>query len=82
MRGAERPAKVAWTHPFLPALKPLEQDAARQTFLDIADNTHDPIEVDKCKPIPDYNAKGDRGSSWQVSRMPPSLQRKLTTVDH
>ncbi|KAJ7882500.1 hypothetical protein B0H13DRAFT_1890802 [Mycena leptocephala] len=36
--GAERPAKVAWTHPFLPALKPLEQDAARQTFIDIADS--------------------------------------------
>ncbi|KAJ7906629.1 hypothetical protein B0H13DRAFT_1880405 [Mycena leptocephala] len=47
MRGAERPAKVAWTHPFLPALKPLEKDAARQTFIDIADNTHDPNEVDK-----------------------------------
>jgi hypothetical protein len=28
-------------------LKPLEQDAARQTFIDIADNTHDPKEVDK-----------------------------------
>ncbi|KAJ7794474.1 hypothetical protein B0H13DRAFT_1935214 [Mycena leptocephala] len=47
MRGAERPAKVAWTHPFLPALKPLEQNAARQTFIDIADNTHDPKEVEK-----------------------------------
>ncbi|KAJ7911730.1 P-loop containing nucleoside triphosphate hydrolase protein, partial [Mycena leptocephala] len=47
MRGAERPAKVAWTHPFLPLLKPLEKDAARQTFIDIADNTHDPNEVDK-----------------------------------
>ncbi|KAJ7912915.1 hypothetical protein B0H13DRAFT_1874358 [Mycena leptocephala] len=45
MRGAERPAKVAWTHPFLPALKPLEQDAARQTFIDIADSTHDPKEL-------------------------------------
>jgi hypothetical protein len=28
-------------------LKPLEQDAARQTFIDIADNRHDPEEVDK-----------------------------------
>ncbi|KAJ7888480.1 P-loop containing nucleoside triphosphate hydrolase protein, partial [Mycena leptocephala] len=53
MRGAERPAKVAWTHPFLPALKPLEQDAARQTFLDIADNTHDPMEVDKVLSLTD-----------------------------
>ncbi|KAJ7909246.1 P-loop containing nucleoside triphosphate hydrolase protein [Mycena leptocephala] len=53
MRGTERPAKVAWTHPFLPALKPLEQDAARQTFIDIADNTHDPNEVDKVLSLTD-----------------------------
>ncbi|KAJ7802725.1 P-loop containing nucleoside triphosphate hydrolase protein [Mycena leptocephala] len=53
MRGAERPAKVAWTHPFLPALKPLEQAAARQTFIDIADNRHDPIEVDKVLSLTD-----------------------------
>ncbi|KAJ7869258.1 hypothetical protein B0H13DRAFT_2557866 [Mycena leptocephala] len=53
MRGAERPAKVAWTHPFLPTLKPLDQDAARQTFIDIADNTHDPKEVDKVLSLTD-----------------------------
>jgi hypothetical protein len=53
MRGAERPAKVAWTHPFLPALKPLEQDAARQMFIDIADNTHDPKEVAKVLSLTD-----------------------------
>ncbi|KAJ7925559.1 P-loop containing nucleoside triphosphate hydrolase protein [Mycena leptocephala] len=53
MRGAERPAKVAWTRPFLPALKPLEQDAAQQTFIDIADNTHDPKEVDKVLSLTD-----------------------------
>ncbi|KAJ7925466.1 P-loop containing nucleoside triphosphate hydrolase protein, partial [Mycena leptocephala] len=53
MRGAERPAKVAWTHPFLQALKPLKQDAARQTFIDIADNTHDPNEVDKVLSLTD-----------------------------
>ncbi|KAJ7888472.1 P-loop containing nucleoside triphosphate hydrolase protein [Mycena leptocephala] len=53
MRGAERPAKVAWTHPFLSPLKPLEQAAARQTFIDIADNTHDPIEVDKVLSLTD-----------------------------
>ncbi|KAJ7839758.1 hypothetical protein B0H13DRAFT_1911078 [Mycena leptocephala] len=47
MRGAERPAKVAWTRPFLQPLKPLEQDAARKTFIDIADNTHNPEEVNK-----------------------------------
>ncbi|KAJ7888451.1 hypothetical protein B0H13DRAFT_2277398 [Mycena leptocephala] len=53
MRGAERPAKVAWTHPFLAPLKPLEQAAARQTFIDIADNTHDPRELDKILSLTD-----------------------------
>ncbi|KAJ7900489.1 hypothetical protein B0H13DRAFT_2517813 [Mycena leptocephala] len=53
MRGAERPAKVAWTHPFLPLLKPLEQDAARQAFIDIADSTHDPEQVDKVLSLTD-----------------------------
>ncbi|KAJ7892208.1 P-loop containing nucleoside triphosphate hydrolase protein [Mycena leptocephala] len=53
MRGAERPAKVAWTRPFLPPLKPLEQDAARQTFIDISDNTHDPEEVDRVLSLTD-----------------------------
>ncbi|KAJ7907793.1 P-loop containing nucleoside triphosphate hydrolase protein, partial [Mycena leptocephala] len=47
------PAKVAWTHPFLPALKPLEQAAARQTFIDIADNIHDPNEVAKVLSLTD-----------------------------
>ncbi|KAJ6592172.1 P-loop containing nucleoside triphosphate hydrolase protein [Mycena vulgaris] len=47
MRGTERPASVRWTHPFLPALKPLTQDAARQTFIDIADDCHDSGDIDK-----------------------------------
>ncbi|KAJ7495493.1 P-loop containing nucleoside triphosphate hydrolase protein, partial [Mycena latifolia] len=38
MRGAERPANIRWSHPFLEPLKPLPQDAARQTFLDITDD--------------------------------------------
>ncbi|KAJ7880165.1 P-loop containing nucleoside triphosphate hydrolase protein [Mycena leptocephala] len=53
MRGAERPAKVAWTRPFLQPLKPLEQDAARQTFIDIADNSHDPEQVDRVLALTD-----------------------------
>jgi hypothetical protein len=40
MRGAERPAKVQWTRPFLQPLKPLTKDAAYQTFIDIADDCH------------------------------------------
>ncbi|KAJ6525921.1 hypothetical protein DFH09DRAFT_828023, partial [Mycena vulgaris] len=43
----ERPASVRWTRPFLPALKPLAQDAARQTFIDIADDCHDSDDIDK-----------------------------------
>ncbi|KAJ7875471.1 P-loop containing nucleoside triphosphate hydrolase protein [Mycena olivaceomarginata] len=38
MRGAERPAKVHWTHPFLLPLQPLSDEAAQQTFMDITDN--------------------------------------------
>ncbi|KAJ7495322.1 P-loop containing nucleoside triphosphate hydrolase protein, partial [Mycena latifolia] len=37
MRGAERPANIRWTRPFLEPLKPLTQDAARATFFDITD---------------------------------------------
>ncbi|KAJ6514669.1 hypothetical protein DFH09DRAFT_1288035 [Mycena vulgaris] len=47
MRGTERPASVCWTRPFLPALKPLTQEAARQTFIDIADEFHDSNDIDK-----------------------------------
>ncbi|KAJ7670183.1 P-loop containing nucleoside triphosphate hydrolase protein, partial [Mycena polygramma] len=53
MRGAERPAKIAWTHPFLPPLGPLEEDAARQTFIDIADDMHNPEEVNKVLALTD-----------------------------
>ncbi|KAJ7479054.1 hypothetical protein FB451DRAFT_1032282 [Mycena latifolia] len=38
MRGAEHPANVQWTHPFLEPLKPLAQEAARKTFIDIVDD--------------------------------------------
>ncbi|KAJ6592097.1 hypothetical protein DFH09DRAFT_1273300 [Mycena vulgaris] len=47
MRGTERPASVRWTRPFLPALEPLTQAAARQTFIDIADDCHDSDDIDK-----------------------------------
>jgi hypothetical protein len=47
MRGAERPANVHWTHPFLKPLDVLSQDAARQTFIDIADDVHDAEEIDQ-----------------------------------
>ncbi|KAJ6545810.1 P-loop containing nucleoside triphosphate hydrolase protein [Mycena vulgaris] len=47
MRGTERPASVRWTRPFLPALKRLTQDAAHQTFIDIADDCHNSDDIDK-----------------------------------
>ncbi|KAJ6477734.1 hypothetical protein C8R45DRAFT_1157670, partial [Mycena sanguinolenta] len=40
MRGAERPARVKWTHPFLLPLQPLSNHAAKQTFMDITDNSY------------------------------------------
>ncbi|KAJ7089102.1 hypothetical protein C8R44DRAFT_958249 [Mycena epipterygia] len=47
MRGAERPAKVRWTRPFLEPLKPLSHAAARQTFIEIADDFHDRKDIDQ-----------------------------------
>ncbi|KAF8196282.1 hypothetical protein K438DRAFT_2122342 [Mycena galopus ATCC 62051] len=47
MRGAERPAKVQWTHPFLVPLQSLSNDAARQTFIEITHNSHTIEEIDK-----------------------------------
>ncbi|KAJ7037962.1 P-loop containing nucleoside triphosphate hydrolase protein [Mycena alexandri] len=53
MRGAERPAKVQWTRPFLPPIQPLTQDAARRMFLDIADDKHSLQEVDQVLALTD-----------------------------
>ncbi|KAJ7436342.1 hypothetical protein FB451DRAFT_1454801 [Mycena latifolia] len=47
MRGTERPANVRWSRPFLEPLRPLTQDAARQTFIDIADEGYTLEEIDK-----------------------------------
>ncbi|KAJ6447990.1 P-loop containing nucleoside triphosphate hydrolase protein, partial [Mycena sanguinolenta] len=47
MRGAERPAKVRWTHPFLLPLQPLSDDAAQQTFMDITDGSHSVEDFEK-----------------------------------
>ncbi|KAJ7027712.1 hypothetical protein C8F04DRAFT_1293724 [Mycena alexandri] len=53
MRGAERPSKVQWTRPFLPPLQPLAQVAARDVFLDIADDWHAMEEVDQVLALTD-----------------------------
>ncbi|KAJ7700593.1 hypothetical protein B0H14DRAFT_3173785 [Mycena olivaceomarginata] len=53
MCGAERPSKVQWTHPFLHPLSPLTPSAAYQTFIEIADEMHDLLEVDKLLELTD-----------------------------
>ncbi|KAJ7455843.1 hypothetical protein FB451DRAFT_1184133 [Mycena latifolia] len=53
MRGAERPAKVQWTRPFLAPLKPLSDVAARDTFVAIAEDLHDSTEVDEILSLTD-----------------------------
>ncbi|KAJ7144221.1 P-loop containing nucleoside triphosphate hydrolase protein [Mycena epipterygia] len=53
MRGAERPAKVRWTCPFLQPLDPLSDDAARQTFIAIAEDFHDNKDITKLLSLTD-----------------------------
>ncbi|KAJ7449159.1 hypothetical protein FB451DRAFT_1531386 [Mycena latifolia] len=53
MRGAERPAKVQWTHPFLAPLEPLSDVAARETFFAIAEDVHDSKDVDEVLALTD-----------------------------
>ncbi|KAJ7342908.1 hypothetical protein DFH08DRAFT_1011405 [Mycena albidolilacea] len=53
MRGAERPAKVKWSHPFLPLLQPLNHHAAQQTFIDIAEDHHNPEDIDRVLSLTD-----------------------------
>ncbi|KAJ7086203.1 P-loop containing nucleoside triphosphate hydrolase protein, partial [Mycena epipterygia] len=53
MRGAERPSKVRWTRPFLQPLEPLSDDAARQTFVTIAEDFHDNEDITKLLSLTD-----------------------------
>ncbi|KAJ7103811.1 hypothetical protein C8R44DRAFT_858900 [Mycena epipterygia] len=53
MRGAERPAKVRWTRPFLEPLNPLSYAAAQQTFVEIADDFHDSKDIDQLLQLTD-----------------------------
>ncbi|KAJ7081417.1 P-loop containing nucleoside triphosphate hydrolase protein [Mycena epipterygia] len=53
MRGAERPEKVRWTRPFLQPLEPLSDDAARQTFVAIAEDFHDNEDITKLLSLTD-----------------------------
>ncbi|KAF8217341.1 hypothetical protein K438DRAFT_1954196 [Mycena galopus ATCC 62051] len=53
MRGAERPAQVKWTRPFLEPLQPLGQIAAEQTFIDIAGEHHKRADVEEILQLTD-----------------------------
>jgi hypothetical protein len=53
IRGAERPAKVQWSHPFLLPLQPLKHHAAQRTFIDIAEDHHNPEDIDRVLSLTD-----------------------------
>ncbi|KAF8209250.1 hypothetical protein K438DRAFT_1812016, partial [Mycena galopus ATCC 62051] len=82
MRGAERPAKVGWTHPFLLPLQPLSHDAAIQTFIEITDNSNTleemeqllgftdnmPLAVDLIAHLVDYEGFSSVVSRWKTEK--------------
>ncbi|KAJ7888445.1 hypothetical protein B0H14DRAFT_3716680, partial [Mycena olivaceomarginata] len=82
MRGAERPGKVHWTHPFLLPLQPLSAEAAQQTFMDITDNAYKkedmeqilqftdnmPLAVDLIAHLADYEGLSNVLARWQTER--------------
>ncbi|KAJ6470398.1 hypothetical protein C8R45DRAFT_1166001 [Mycena sanguinolenta] len=82
MRGAERPAKVQWTHPFLSPLKPMSDAAAQQTFLDITDNAYAiedlhqllsftdnmPLAVDLISHLVDYEGLENVLGRWETDK--------------
>ncbi|KAF8217545.1 hypothetical protein K438DRAFT_2036995 [Mycena galopus ATCC 62051] len=81
MRGAERPAKVGWTHPFLLPLQPLSNDAARQTFIEITDNSNTlemeqllgftdniPLAIDLIAHLVDYEGFSSVLSRWKTEK--------------
>ncbi|KAF8151114.1 hypothetical protein K438DRAFT_1778887 [Mycena galopus ATCC 62051] len=82
MRGAERPGKVAWTHPCLPPLQPLSDNAAQQTFVDITDNFYEgeditqllrltdnmPLAVDLIAHLVDYEGFSHVLSQWETEK--------------
>ncbi|KAJ7613726.1 P-loop containing nucleoside triphosphate hydrolase protein, partial [Mycena polygramma] len=77
MRGVERPAKVQWTRPFVQPMQPLMQGAARDMFIDIADDWHATADIDKVLSLTDNlplaisllaNLAGSEGCSVVLSR--------------
>ncbi|KAJ7467585.1 hypothetical protein FB451DRAFT_947862, partial [Mycena latifolia] len=53
MRGAERPANVQWTRPFLAPMKPLTQEESRKTFSAIVDGGYTVEDMDKILSLAD-----------------------------
>ncbi|KAJ7898663.1 hypothetical protein B0H14DRAFT_2557153 [Mycena olivaceomarginata] len=82
MRGAERPAKVHWTPPFLSPLQPLSDEAAQQTFMEITDNVcaneeieqilqltdNMPLAVDLIAHLSDYEGISSVLARWNTER--------------
>ncbi|KAJ6469314.1 P-loop containing nucleoside triphosphate hydrolase protein, partial [Mycena sanguinolenta] len=82
MRGAERPSKVQWTHPFILPLQPLSNDAAQQTFMDITDTSYTieelnqvlsftanvPLAVDLIAHLVDYEGLENVLTRWQTEK--------------
>ncbi|KAK7028476.1 hypothetical protein R3P38DRAFT_3518391 [Favolaschia claudopus] len=80
LRGAEHPAKVQWTRPFLPPLMPLNNDAARQTFMDITDEELEeldqllsftdnlPLAVDLLAHLVIYDGASSVLARWEIEK--------------
>ncbi|KAJ7834874.1 P-loop containing nucleoside triphosphate hydrolase protein, partial [Mycena olivaceomarginata] len=82
MRGAERPAKVHWTHPFLLPLEPVSDDAAQQIFAEVTDNVYAkedlhqilqltdnmPLALDLMAHLVDYEGLAHVLARWETER--------------
>ncbi|KAJ7816671.1 hypothetical protein B0H14DRAFT_2602475 [Mycena olivaceomarginata] len=82
MRGAQRPAQVYWTRPFLLPLKPISDHAAWQTFMDITDDPHNsedvtqllsftnniPLAVDLMAHLVDYEGCSSVLTRWETEK--------------
>ncbi|KAJ7730924.1 hypothetical protein B0H14DRAFT_3616658, partial [Mycena olivaceomarginata] len=56
--SAERPGKVAWSHPFFPPLQPLVDDAAHQIFVNITDNCYEAEDINQLLQLTDNMPPG------------------------
>ncbi|KAJ7889444.1 hypothetical protein B0H14DRAFT_2561645 [Mycena olivaceomarginata] len=82
MRGAQRPAQVRWTRPFLLPLKPISDHAAWETFMDITDVSHNsedvtqllsltnniPLAVDLMAHLVDYEGCSSVLTRWDTEK--------------